>query len=125
MFETEADLIADQEDLESDSDESFDDRLDNMDEEEFMLGTKSSKKKGPIGKKNAIDRTGDTNAEVLQEKEDEADDTVFIDNLPRDEVSLKNMIKEVNYHLRDLEKQFFPEEDSEGEMLLKQSQKKL
>ena len=65
VFETEADLVADQAELESDSDESFDDRLDNMDDEEFMLGTKSSKKKGPIGKKNAIDRSGDTNADVL------------------------------------------------------------
>ena len=65
VFETEADLIANQADMQSDSDDSFDDRLDNMDDEEFMLGTRSSKKKGPVGKRNAIDRTDDTNANVL------------------------------------------------------------
>ena len=64
-FESEADLIADQDELDSSSDESFDDKLDNMDEEEFMLGTKGPKKGGPVGKKNAIDKTGDTNADIL------------------------------------------------------------
>jgi hypothetical protein len=56
-----------------------------MDEEEFMLGTRTSKKKGPINKKNAIDKTDGTNADELIERENEADDTVFIDNLPKDE----------------------------------------
>jgi hypothetical protein len=41
-------------------------------------------KKG-IGKKNAIDKTDNTDANLLQTKENEADDTVFIDNLPKDE----------------------------------------
>ena len=42
-----------------------------------------------VGKRNATDRSGDTNAGDLEEREDEADDTVFIDNLPKDEASLK------------------------------------
>lgn len=64
----------------------------------FTLKTRS------LRKKDAQDRAEDTNADDLEEREDEADDTVFIDNLPRDEASLRNMIKEVNYHIRDLEK---------------------
>ena len=84
----------------------------------FILKSKAMRKK------NAQDRALDTNAEDLEEREDEADDTVFIDNLPKDEASLKNMISEVNFHIRDLEKQFFEEEDSEEEKMLKQNLKK-
>jgi len=92
-----------------------------MDEEEFLLGGRKSKGKipGKVGKRNANDRAADTNADDLEEREDEADDTVFIDNLPKDEQSLRMMIKEVNYHIRDLEKKFFEEEDSEVELELK------
>jgi hypothetical protein len=32
----------------------------------------------------------------LETKENEADDTVFIDNLPKDEKSLKDLLKIVN-----------------------------
>jgi vacuolar-type H+-ATPase subunit I/STV1 len=74
-----------------------------------------------VGKRNAIDKSADTNAGDLLQQEDEADDTVFIDNLPKDEASLKQMIKDVNYHIRDLERQFFEEEDSDVELELKQS----
>lgn len=74
-----------------------------------------------MGKRNALDKSGDINAGDLQTKEDEADDTVFIDNLPKDEASLRQMIKDVNYHIRDLEKQFFEEEDSDAEAELKQN----
>lgn len=44
---------------------------------------------------------------------------MFIDNLPKDETSLRLMIKDVNYHIRELERQFFDEEDSEEERELK------
>lgn len=111
-------MLADAKEQEaSDSSESsYDDHIDNMDEEEFVLNDSSNYKKGKaIRRKAAIDRCEDTNANDLEEQEDEADDTVFIDNLPKDEHSLKQMIKEVNYHIRDLEKQFFEEEDSEAE----------
>lgn len=57
-----------------------------------------------MGKRNANDKTGDTNADELMQQEDEADDTVFIDNLPKDESSLRLMIKDVNYHIRELER---------------------
>lgn len=57
----------------------------------------------------------------MEEREDEADDTVFIDNLPKEIEPLKQMIEDVNFHIRDLERQFFEEEDSEAEMELKQN----
>ena len=43
------------------------------------------------------------------------DDTVFIDNLPKEETQIRVMLKEVNKHIRDLERKFFEEEDSELE----------
>ena len=46
---------------------------------------------------------------------------MFIDNLPKDDWALKLMIKDVNWHIRDLEKKFFEEEDSEVEEDLKQN----
>ena len=39
----------------------------------------------------------------------------MIDNLPKDEQSILILLKEVNKHIRDLERQFFVEEDSEEE----------
>jgi len=50
------------------------------------------------------------------------EETVFIDNLPKDDWALNLMIKDVNWHIRDLEKKFFEEEDSEVEEDLKQNQ---
>lgn len=82
----------------------------------MLQGLESQSKSGPTNKRNATDRTEDINQENFYEKEDEgADDTVFIDNLPKDELSLKTMIKEVNKQIRELEKKFFEEEDSEVE----------
>lgn len=100
---------------------SLSDHIDDMEEEEFTIGRSSKKKIKNIGKRNAQDRAADTNADELEEREDEADDTVFIDNLPKDEQSLRLMIKEVNFHIRDLEKAFFEEEDSEAEQELKRN----
>jgi hypothetical protein len=82
------------------------------------------KKCGPVSKRNANDRSADIDADEIQGREDEGDDTVFIDNLPKDEFTLRKTIEEVNYHIRDLEKQFFVEEDSEEEAELKQNVKK-
>ena len=84
-----------------------------------MVKNNHASKKGPVSKRNAIDRTADTNVNEIQGKEDEGDNTVFIDKLPKDEKSIKDMIKEVNYHIRELERQFFEEEDSEAEHEMK------
>ena len=47
------------------------------------------------------------------------DETVFIDNLPNDEFDIRRMLKDVRKHIKQLEKQFFEEEDSEKEDELK------
>ena len=39
----------------------------------------------------------------------------MIDNLPKDEQSIYILLKEVNKHIRDLERKFFEEEDSDKE----------
>jgi hypothetical protein len=56
-----------------------------MVEEEFNFDDEKQTNKKNVGKKNATDRIGETNADDLEEREDEADETVFIDNLPKDE----------------------------------------
>lgn len=50
----------------------------------------------------------------------EGDQTVFIDNLPNDDFEIRRMLKDVRRHIKQLEKQFFEEEDSEKEEELKQ-----
>lgn len=44
---------------------------------------------------------------------------MFIDNLPNDEFEIRRMLKEVKKHIKQLEKSFFEEEDSEKEEELK------
>ena len=55
----------------------------------------------------------------MSKKHEEIEEAVFIDNLPKDSVSLRNMIKRVNVNIRELEQQFFEEEDSDVENDLK------
>lgn len=64
-------------------------------EEEDMLMTDNTKK-GSINKKSAMDKANDLDFSELDPNRDEADDTVFIDNLPKDTVNLRNMVREVN-----------------------------
>jgi hypothetical protein len=89
--------------------------LNDFDEEEIgPLATPTVKKE----KKKASIKSED-GALMKTEVENEADDTVFIDNLPKDERSIRIMLKDVNRHIRDLERKFFEEEDSEAEEELK------
>ena len=44
---------------------------------------------------------------------DEAEETVFIDNLPNDEIQIKAMLGQVAKHIAALEKRFFEEENSD------------
>lgn len=123
VFSEENDLIMDAKEnndgSESEEDEEYT-KMDFMDDGDIeMVRNATSKGQGPVTKRNAIDRTADTNADVIQGRDDEADDTVFIDKLPKDEKALKDMIKEVNIHIRELERQFFEEEDSEVENQMK------
>jgi len=109
-------------DFESSDSNDSEGKLDLMDEEELeMIRNHDVKKIGPVSKKNAIDRSADTNIDFIKGKEDEADNTIFIDKLPKDERSIKNLVKEVNIHIRQLEKQFFEEEDSEAEQEMKEN----
>ena len=91
--------------------------------EEEDLNFEPETKKGAINKRNALDKTDEMELEDIN-PDAAADDTVFIDNLPKDADSLRSMIKEVNRHIRDLERQFFEEEDSEIENDLKNNLKK-
>ena len=80
------------------------------DDAEFVQTTKPRSKSRK--KKEGV-KTED-GAEESQ-SDGEGDDNVFIDNLPKDEQSIKILLKEVNRHIRELERQFFEEEDSELE----------
>ena len=78
--------------LEDSSESDYQDmQIDDLEGDElgFLIDEKMAARGKNVGKKNAIDKSGDTNAQDLEEREDEADDTVFIDNLPKDESSLR------------------------------------
>lgn len=95
--------------------------MDDMDDDEMIQDFKENRKNKftDISKKNATDRAGEIDTDNLNTRQDEADDTVFIDNLPKDEHGLHTMIKQVNFNIRELERQFFEEEDSDVENELK------
>ena len=60
--------------------------MDEMEEDEIIKEERDDQKKGNIiSKQSAIDRAGDIDTNNLNTRQDEADDTVFIDNLPKDE----------------------------------------
>lgn len=95
--------------------------MDEMDEDDLLKEelNKDNKYTNEISKKSALDRAGDVDTENLNTKEDEADDTVFIDNLPKDEASLITLIKNIDLNIRVLEQKFFDEENSDVEEELK------
>ena len=59
--------------------------------------SKSRKKKDGV-------KTEDGAEESQSEGEAEGDENVFIDNLPKDEHNIKILLKEVNKHIRELER---------------------
>ena len=100
--EAEAEL----DDLDDEDQPLDEDDLENeFDEEDIIV---------PVIKKKKLNKTS-IKTEEINQKEEELDDTVFIDNLPKDERSIRIMLKDVNRHIRDLEKKFFEEEDSEDQ----------
>lgn len=113
-----------QEGAEADA-EPNDGTLDDLDDEDQPLDEDDLENEfdeediAPVVKKEKK-RTIKTEEGVQKDVKDEVDDTVFIDNLPKDERSIRIMLKDVNRHIRDLEKKFFEEEDSEAEEELKQ-----
>lgn len=90
--------------------------MDDVEPEEISLDAGSKRKKKEDYKKKI--KKGRNKADDADLGEDE-EDTVFIDNLPQDEAEIKRMLREVKKHIKDLEKQFFEEEDSEQEEELK------
>lgn len=75
---------------------------------------KATKSKGKTPRKHLKDEEAkDVNED--EGSDVEGDENVFIDNLPKDEQSIKILLKEVNRHIRDLERKFFEEEDSDAE----------
>ena len=92
---------------------------DDFEEEDISLGGGSKRKqKDEYKKKLKKGRNKAEDAELGEEEED----TVFIDNLPQDESEIKRMLREVKKHIKNLEKQFFEEEDSEQDEEVKRSE---
>lgn len=90
--------IVEEKKQEDDSDEYFDDNYDGIDQDD-MLDDKPQEKKifSQVGKKSAADRANENDGEGLDVEDlnqegQEADETVFIDNLPKDEKALKDMM---------------------------------
>ena len=90
--------------------------MDDVEPEEIEINTGSKRKKKEEFKRKL--KKGRNKADDAELGEDE-EDTVFIDNLPQDEAEIKRMLREVKKHIKELEKQFFEEEDSEQEEELK------
>jgi len=78
--------------------------------------SKKKKKSHAVGVEEAKEEGADDQSAA---SENEGDENVFIDNLPKDENSIRILLKDVNKHIRELEKKFFEEEDSQGEEELK------
>ena len=68
-----------------------------------------------IGSKKKVRAKHGVKAEDQPESDEVLDETVFIDNLPKEETAIRVMLKDVNKNIRILEKNFFEEEDSEEE----------
>jgi hypothetical protein len=95
----------------------LDQELDPEDDDGFILPVNPkprSKSRKKVKNENGI-KTEEGDDEEEKEDENEGDENVFIDNLPKDENSIRVLLKEVNKHIRELERQFFEEEDSEVE----------
>jgi hypothetical protein len=71
------------------------------DDENFLITKTTPAKKTRTRKVKTEDQE---NKVESAEEEGEDDDNVFIDNLPKDENSIRVLLKEVNRHIRELEK---------------------
>lgn len=79
--------------------------MDEMEDDDLLKEerNKDNKYTNEITKKSALDRAGDVDTANLNTRQDEADDTVFIDNLPKDEQSLRTLIENIDVNIRVLE----------------------
>jgi len=97
------------EEYEPDGDLDIDGELEDLDpdalDQDFEAIGSKRKGRGKQGPK----------AEEQPEPDEVLDETVFIDNLPKEETAIRVMLKDVNKNIRILERNFFEEEDSEEE----------
>ena len=104
-------------DLDSDDgdDEADDVFMDELENESVSEGREEKRrKKENRGKGRNLAKSADLGDEELEDQ-----NTVFIDNLPSDEFSIKRMINEAKQLIQQYECKFFEEEDSEREENLK------
>jgi hypothetical protein len=104
-------------DLDSDDgdDEADDVFMDELENESVSEGSEEKRrKKENRGKGRNLAKSADLGDEELEDQ-----NTVFIDNLPSDEFSIKRMINEAKQLIQQYECKFFEEEDSEREENLK------
>ena len=78
------------------------DMPDGDDDLPFALSTSKPRSKSKKRKEGVKTEGEDSKSEG--EGEPDADENVFIDNLPKDEQSIKILLKEVNKHIRELER---------------------
>ena len=102
---------------EEDSDEA---PMDDLEPEHISDGEDSNKKKDKESK--GWSRKHRTEVQDANLEGDEQEETVFIDNLPNDEIQIKAMLGQVAKHIAALEKRFFEEENSDYEEEEKQEQ---
>jgi len=105
-------------------DDDSDDPLDDLEPENIFDDGEDSKRAKKQKDKEEMSHMRRKRTEVIDANlnGDEEEDTVFIDNLPNDEFEIKSMLRQVRAHIKELEKQFFEEEDSDQEDQLKREQ---
>ena len=86
-----------------------------LSDENTRLQRKQNNKLNPVSKRTRAENVRD----VDLGEECEEDDTIFIDNLPSDEFSIRRQLVEVKNYIRHYEQLFFEEEDSDREEELK------
>ena len=89
--------------------------MDDLEPEHISDGEEESRKKSDKEFTKGYSRRHRTDIEDAQLEGDEQEETVFIDNLPNDEIAIKAMLGQVAKHIALLEKKFFDEENSDVE----------
>ena len=89
--------------------------MDDLEPEHISDEEDESRKKKSKESSKGFSRKHRTEIEDAQLENDEQEETVFIDNLPNDEMNIKLMLNQVKRHIATLEQQFFDEENSDPE----------
>ena len=111
-LDSDYDEKAQQDGIEEESEEA---PLDDLEPEHISDEEDESRKKKSKESSKGFSRKHRTEIEDAQLENDEQEETVFIDNLPNDEMNIKLMLNQVKRHIATLEQQFFDEENSDPE----------